>query len=75
MKQVSTRHSRFPLQPTPLFGREDEVRAVEQLLKHTDVRLLTITGSGGIGKTRLALAVANMSDDAFFRPLRQANKR
>lgn len=65
MEQIATRHSTLPLQPTPLFGREDDVSTVGQLLQHVDVRLLTITGSGGIGKTRLALAVANTISDAF----------
>ncbi len=46
----------LPVQLTPLIGREHEVGAVGQRL--AEDRLLTLTGSGGIGKTRLALAVA-----------------
>lgn len=49
---------------TPLIGREKETRAACTLLRRASVRLLTITGSGGIGKTRLALQIAeNMQED------------
>jgi predicted ATPase len=48
--------SNLPVQPTPLIGRERELREVLGLL--SDNRLLTLTGAGGIGKTRLAYAAA-----------------
>ena len=47
----------LPIQPTPFIGREKEVDAVHHLLLREDVRLVTLTGPGGVGKTRIALHV------------------
>ncbi len=48
----------LPIQPTPFIGREKEVDAVHHLFLREDVRLVTLTGPGGVGKTRMALHVA-----------------
>lgn len=52
------RPANLPVERTALIGREPEAAALRQLLSREDVRLVTLTGPGGIGKTRLALQVA-----------------
>ena len=66
MGQPSGGASAFlPTPPTALVGREREVADVAGLLARGDARLLTLTGPGGVGKTRLALAAADETADRF----------
>ncbi|MBA2753996.1 MAG: tetratricopeptide repeat protein [Chloroflexia bacterium] len=55
----------LPVPPTTLVGREREVTEISALLTTDDVRLVTLVGPGGVGKTRLALRVAGGLVDAF----------
>ncbi|MGA8233117.1 MAG: protein kinase, partial [Candidatus Acidiferrales bacterium] len=58
-KPVETRPTNIPVQRTGFVGREKEVAAAKELLRRQGVRLVTVTGPGGIGKTRLAVQVAS----------------
>lgn len=61
---VKIQHN-LPTQLTPLIGREREIEQVINLLSQPQIRLLTLTGPGGIGKTRLALQVARQIIEDF----------
>jgi hypothetical protein len=65
LKTLDVRLNNLPIQPTPLLGREREVAEIADLLRREDVRLLTLTGTGGTGKTRLALQSAAELIDEF----------
>src|SRR5829696_1314473 len=71
---ASARSTNLPAPLTSLVGREREVVTLCDLLRRADVRLLTLTGPGGVGKTRLALRVAeeaarDFPDGIWFVPL------
>jgi predicted ATPase len=55
----------LPSQPTPFFGRQVEIAEIAQHLADPNCRLLTLTGAGGIGKTRLAIRTATDLLNAF----------
>ena len=58
LKSLDTFPNNLPIQLTSFIGRETEIEAIKQLVGTDRVRLLTLTGAGGTGKTRLALQVA-----------------
>lgn len=58
-RSLGRHHAPLPVQPTSLLGRERDVTAIVQRLRQQDVRLMTLTGPGGTGKTRLGIQVAS----------------
>jgi predicted ATPase len=64
-KPLEVRSTNLPIQRTGFVGRKNEELYVKELLLREDMRLVTITGSGGIGKTRLAVQVANSVVEHF----------
>ena len=61
----ATHASAVPVPLSPLIGRERELASISDLLQHEGIRLVTLSGPGGVGKTRLALHVAAGLYDAF----------
>jgi predicted ATPase/class 3 adenylate cyclase len=71
LQTLEAHRTNLPFQPTPLIGRGHEIAATTALLRRTDVRLVTMTGPGGTGKTRLGLQVAaelldDFADGTYF---------
>jgi predicted ATPase/class 3 adenylate cyclase len=64
LKSLGTQTS-LPVPATPLVGRDDDLERLRAALSRPGVRLVTLTGTGGVGKTRLSLAAAAALDHAF----------
>ncbi len=74
IKTLDTRPNNLPVQRTDFIGRKKEVELTQEILARPQVRLVTLTGPGGTGKTRLSLQVGEMlldrfRDGVFFVPL------
>ena len=61
----ASNHESLPTPPTPLIGREKEISQVLELLGNPEVKLLTLSGPGGVGKTRLAVEVGRQAQRRF----------
>jgi predicted ATPase len=65
-RSAARRHGHhLPTQATALIGRDQDIVNVHDLVLGAEGRLVTLTGVGGCGKTRLALAVATRLEDSF----------
>jgi predicted ATPase/DNA-binding CsgD family transcriptional regulator len=62
--EATPRHN-LPLATTPFIGRQNQIDQVRRMVNDPNCRLITLTGAGGVGKTRLALRIAESSISAF----------
>ena len=74
LRSLDAQPNNLPIQPTSLVGRDADLASARALLSRPEIRLLTLSGAGGTGKTRLGLQLAanlldEFSDGAFFVPL------
>jgi predicted ATPase/class 3 adenylate cyclase len=74
LKSLDAYPHNLPIQPTPLVGREKDLKTTRDLLSRPEVRLVTLTGPGGTGKTRLGLQLSaelcdEFPDGVYFIPL------
>jgi predicted ATPase/class 3 adenylate cyclase/DNA-binding CsgD family transcriptional regulator len=65
LKTLESRPHNLPIQLTPFIGRAQEVAAMQRLLQREDLHVLTLTGPGGSGKTRMALQLAAELSEVF----------
>jgi predicted ATPase/class 3 adenylate cyclase len=65
LRTLDARPHNLPVQLTPLIGRQGDIAHITALFTHDGARLVTLTGPGGTGKTRLGLAVAAEMLDQF----------
>jgi predicted ATPase/class 3 adenylate cyclase len=65
IKSLDYRPTNLPVQPTDFIGRQDDLRAITDMVCRENVRLVTLTGPGGTGKTRLAMQVGAELIDEF----------
>jgi predicted ATPase/class 3 adenylate cyclase len=65
LKTLDSHPNNLPIQPTTFIGREKQIAQICGLLRRQDVRLVTLSGPGGVGKTRLGLQVAAELSDQF----------
>ena len=64
-RHESYTHSKLPSPASSLFGREEDIQAVLEILSRTHARLLTLVGPPGVGKTRLAIQLAQTLETQF----------
>lgn len=80
LNSLSSYPNNLPIQSTPFVGRKKEISEIIEILKEPECRVLTITGPGGVGKTRIAIQagaeiIEEFPDGAFLVPLELLNTK